>query len=232
MPTDTSHANPTLNGMCTAAAAALVCASGVCDPKGNVCGIELGDPGCGTTAQCIGGVCITTGPNTGKCEPCAGDISCEAPTPACNLTTNTCVQCTATNTTACTAVMVCNLLTNTCGGGGAVDGGVDSGVEAGLEAGTDSGMVVADAGEEAAPPDAAADAGGPDARADSGAPPVDAGEDAASPAADASDGGFVEGGGCSCKTAGAADDGPYEGAMGAALGGIGLLAARRRRRSA
>jgi LPXTG-motif cell wall-anchored protein len=126
-------------------------------------------------------------------------------------------------------MMVCNLLTNTCGGGSTLDAGVDAGKDAGL----DSGMMVADAGEDAAPPDAAADTGGPDARADSaGPPPVDGGEDSGSPAADASDAGYVEGGGCSCKTAGTGDDGETGGAMGAALGGLGLLLTRRRRKSA
>jgi MYXO-CTERM domain-containing protein len=128
--------------------------------------------------------------------------------------------------------MVCNLLTNTCGGG-TMDAGVDSGVDAGTDAGIDSGMVVADAGVDAGVLDAASDGGGPDARADSaGPPPVDGGEDSAFPAADAADGGYVEGGGCSCKTAGTGDDGATGGAMGAALGGIGLLLTRRRRKSA
>ena len=261
IPTDGPHTNPTLNGTCTAAAATLVCASGVCDPTGNVCGIELGDPGCTTTPECINGVCITTGPNTGKCEPCAGDISCEAPTPACDPTSNTCVQCTTTNGTACTGMTpvcsatdvcvqcvidancptgTCNPVTNTCTGG-TMDAGVDAGMEAGVDAGLDSGMVaeagvdssmVAEAGVDAGPIDAGADVSLPEASADSAAPPVDSGADTASPEADASDTGTVAGGGCSCKTAGTSDDTASGGAMRAALGGLGLMMARRRRKSA
>ncbi len=102
MPNDPKHTNPTLGGTCSAAGATLVCSSGVCDPNGNVCGIKLGDATCTLTTQCITGVCITSGTNSGKCEVCATDSNCSAPTPACNTTTNTCVQCTATDTTGCT----------------------------------------------------------------------------------------------------------------------------------
>ena len=116
MPSDPTHTNPTLGGTCTAAGATLVCVSGVCDPNGNVCGIKLGDATCSATSQCIAGVCITTGTNTGKCEGCASDVSCLAPTPACNTTTNTCVQCSATNGTECTGT------TPLCGPGDTVRG--------------------------------------------------------------------------------------------------------------
>jgi uncharacterized repeat protein (TIGR01451 family) len=101
-PNDPKHTNPTLGGTCNQAGAALVCVSGVCDPNGNVCGVKLGDGTCTATAECITGACITTGGNTGKCEPCASNANCVAPTPACNTTTNACVQCTATDTAACT----------------------------------------------------------------------------------------------------------------------------------
>jgi uncharacterized protein (TIGR03382 family) len=227
-----------------------------------VCGIELGDPGCTTTPECINGVCITTGPNTGKCEPCAGDISCEAPTPACDPTSNTCVQCTSTNGTACTGTTpfcsatevcvqcvtnancpsgTCNPLTNTCTGGtmdagvdagmeAGVDAGVEAGLDAGVDAGMDSGMVAMEAGVDAAPIDAGADVSLPEAGVDSGAPPVDSGPDTGSPEADASDTGTVAGGGCSCKAAGTSDDTASGGAMSAALGGLGLVMARRRRK--
>jgi Cys-rich repeat protein len=114
MPNDPKHTNPTLGGTCTAAGATLVCVSGVCDPNGNVCGIKLGDGTCTTTPECITGVCVTMGANSGKCELCGSDANCAAPTPACDTTTNTCVQCTTTNTTACSGnTPICGA-TDTC----------------------------------------------------------------------------------------------------------------------
>ena len=107
IPNDPGHTNPTLAGSCTAAAATLVCQSGLC-----------------------------------------------------NATLNTCVQCTSTNTSACTGS------TLLCGPTGSCVSEIDSGV---ADAGGDSGVITildagGDAGEKA---DASADAG--DASADSGA---------------------------------------------------------------
>ncbi len=106
---------PVPGGTCTATIGGRACVSGVCDPNGNVCGINLGDGTCATTSQCNAGVCVTTGPNTGDCEACGSDANCAAPTPACDGTTNTCVQCTVTNASACTgATPACSTATDTC----------------------------------------------------------------------------------------------------------------------
>ena len=144
MPTDGAHTNPTLNGMCTTAAATLVCQSGVCDTD-NKCGYKNGDGPCtgapnecrsgvcdtdgncgyangdgpctGTngTTVCCSAICATTGPNMGKCEPCTGDSMCASPTPACDTTKFTCVQCTASNSSACTGTTpLCNTTSETC----------------------------------------------------------------------------------------------------------------------
>jgi uncharacterized repeat protein (TIGR01451 family) len=70
LPTDASHTNPTLNGVCTAAAGLLVCTSGVCDTDSK-CGFAAGDGPC--TAQdgaavCRSGACSVAG----TCEPMGG----------------------------------------------------------------------------------------------------------------------------------------------------------------
>jgi MYXO-CTERM domain-containing protein len=61
MPTDPPHTSPTLNGTCTSAAGALVCASGVCDSD-NKCGYLNDDGPC--TAANGGVVC-----RSGVCDP-------------------------------------------------------------------------------------------------------------------------------------------------------------------
>ncbi|HEY3355698.1 MAG TPA: hypothetical protein VGQ83_20775, partial [Polyangia bacterium] len=91
LPTDAPHTSPTLDGTCTAAAAALVCVSAVCDPDGNVCGIKLGHGTCTATAQCLSGVCVLAGPQSGRCEQCATSTDCAAPTPVCDPATSACV---------------------------------------------------------------------------------------------------------------------------------------------
>jgi uncharacterized repeat protein (TIGR01451 family) len=101
-------------GVCTPINGARVCISGACDLNGNVCGVELGDGTCTVTNQCIAGVCIGTGSNTGHCEECATDTNCSTPTPACNTTTNACVQCTGTNSTACSGSTPACSPTDTC----------------------------------------------------------------------------------------------------------------------
>lgn len=64
MPSDADHTVPILNGKCTATAAALVCASGVCDPNDdlNECGIANGDGPCtiATPGVCRSGSCSLT----------------------------------------------------------------------------------------------------------------------------------------------------------------------------
>jgi MYXO-CTERM domain-containing protein len=86
MPSDAAHANPTLNGTCSAAAGALVCTSGVCDGADNKCGYANGDGTC--TAQnaakvCRSGVCGSDGkcgfPNAeGPCTAQNGATLCRS----------------------------------------------------------------------------------------------------------------------------------------------------------
>ncbi|HEY2388722.1 MAG TPA: hypothetical protein VGK30_17335 [Candidatus Binatia bacterium] len=71
IPSDPPHTSPTLNGTCTPAVGALVCASGVCDVSDNSCGFANGDGPCsqgnGATV-CRSGVCS----QNGDCEPAGG----------------------------------------------------------------------------------------------------------------------------------------------------------------
>jgi hypothetical protein len=80
VPSDPPHTNPTLNGVCTSGAGALVCVSAVCDTKDNECGYANGDGPC-TLANggvvCRSGACSTNG----TCEPAGGcdvDADCTA----------------------------------------------------------------------------------------------------------------------------------------------------------
>jgi hypothetical protein len=66
IPTDAPHTAPVLNGTCTAAAAVLVCASGVCDTVDNKCGYLNNDGPC--TAANAALVC-----RSGICDP---DLKC------------------------------------------------------------------------------------------------------------------------------------------------------------
>jgi hypothetical protein len=92
------------------------CASGACDPTDNECGIANGQS-CPTqgAAGCRSGACVASGPNAGKCEPCASDSNCSGDTPACSPTTSTCVDCTATNSSKCAGdVPLCDTSTSFC----------------------------------------------------------------------------------------------------------------------
>lgn len=92
VPTDPTHTGPTLNGTCTVAAGALVCASTVCDTNDNECGYANGDGPC-TAADgpidCRSGACSTNL----TCEPSGGcnvDADC-ATGKWCNETMHQCV---------------------------------------------------------------------------------------------------------------------------------------------
>ena len=81
IPVDGPHTGPTLNGTCSAAAATLVCVSGACDTKDNLCGYAYGDGPCtiadGPTVCRLGGC----SPNALVCVPsggCAVDADCAA----------------------------------------------------------------------------------------------------------------------------------------------------------
>jgi hypothetical protein len=92
IPTDSSHTSPTLNGTCTSAAGALVCQSGVCDPKNNECGYANGDGPCTSSngpLVCLSGACG----QSGNCVPkggCITNADCVSPASVCNTTTSTC----------------------------------------------------------------------------------------------------------------------------------------------
>src|SRR4029079_14742545 len=75
IPTDAPHVGPTLDGTCTAAAALLVCASGVCDVNDNACGYANSDGPCTAVTQatvCRSSVCD---PDL-KCGYADGDGPC------------------------------------------------------------------------------------------------------------------------------------------------------------
>lgn len=79
VPTDAAHTTPVLNGVCSTAAGALTCASGVCDTRDNKCGFDnLGSSSCtsGTAGTvCRSGLCSAAG----KCiatGSCADDADC------------------------------------------------------------------------------------------------------------------------------------------------------------
>jgi hypothetical protein len=110
IPNDPAH-----GGACSAQNASAVCASGACDASDNTCGIGLEHATCASTDQCTAGVCVLTGDNAGRCEPCVSDASCTGATPACNTTTNHCVACTGASHELCTGdAPLCNTSTNAC----------------------------------------------------------------------------------------------------------------------
>ncbi|HEY4121760.1 MAG TPA: hypothetical protein VGM56_28030 [Byssovorax sp.] len=116
--TDPGHSSPTLDGTCTDAAGALVCASAVCDTHDNGCGYANGDGPC-TAADggsvCRSTACATSGANAGSCVACTDDTTCSGATKVCDTTKNTCVQCTASDASACTgATPTCDTTTETC----------------------------------------------------------------------------------------------------------------------
>src|SRR5512140_2704373 len=53
MPSDPPHTGPVLNGICTFAAGALVCQSGVCDVADDRCGYANGDGPCSLVTGAI-----------------------------------------------------------------------------------------------------------------------------------------------------------------------------------
>lgn len=79
MPTDPPHANPTLNGICTANAATLVCTSGTCDTSDNKCGYANGDGPCtigNGSMVCRSGACSVNGTCLAAAGTCNVDADC------------------------------------------------------------------------------------------------------------------------------------------------------------
>jgi hypothetical protein len=77
--------------------------AGACQPK-----VANGQPVPGGTCApavaaraCVSTACVGSGTLAGTCEACATDANCSAPTPVCDTTTATCVQCTPAEAAAC-----------------------------------------------------------------------------------------------------------------------------------
>ncbi len=209
IPTDGPHTSPTLNGTCSAAAATLVCVSGVCDTVDNECGLVNGDGPCTVATGgtvCRSGACDANDMKCGLANgdgPCAGGAQCRSN--KCNAQM-VCVGCM--RDADCATSEVCDTVAGTCkpkplGGDGGMTG--DSGVPT-----KDSGVPTSDSGV---------------AFNDSGVPANDAGS------TPLEDDGSVAGGGLSCSV-GSLGMPPSSNALtgfaGLALA-IGALARRRRR---
>jgi MYXO-CTERM domain-containing protein len=91
IPTDLPHTNPTLAGLCTAAAGALVCTSAVCDTKDSECGFANGDGPCTAVDGPV--VCRSTACSTnGTCEPAGGcNVDADCAGGWCAEATHTCM---------------------------------------------------------------------------------------------------------------------------------------------
>lgn len=114
MPTYPNH-DPELNGVCTEAAAAKVCVSGVCDTQDNKCGYLIARGPCdadnGATV-CRSSVCDS---DTHVCVECNDDSECGGSTGACDTITHTCKQCTATSQFDCGgSTPVCDVSSGSC----------------------------------------------------------------------------------------------------------------------
>ncbi|HEX7665119.1 MAG TPA: hypothetical protein VF407_11425, partial [Polyangiaceae bacterium] len=207
MPTDTGHTTPTLDGKCSAAAAALVCGSGVCDADDKCgyendhgpCSADAGTADGGASASvCRSGVC------DGKDDKCgyqSGDGPCtpgdggavEACRSSLCASDDLCADCITDKD--CPTDQKC-LSNHTCSGGGEGDGGVSDGGVLG------DGGRIGDGGN-----------GGSDASL-----------------ADAGDDGRLEGGGCAMTTNGSNGDSPF--AIFGVVTTLGLAVIRRRKNAA
>jgi uncharacterized repeat protein (TIGR01451 family)/MYXO-CTERM domain-containing protein len=113
LPTDPPHTNPTLDGVCTAAAAALVCQSGACDTKDNLCGLTLGSGPCDASTGatvCRNGACDAA---AGVCG-CVTNADCSSAAPNCDAN-HACVGCTKdADCGGTTSGLVCDATTEAC----------------------------------------------------------------------------------------------------------------------
>ena len=118
LPSDPGHTTPVLDGKCTAEAAALVCISGVCDASDDKCGYTNGTGPCDATTGatvCRSTLCATDGANANLCVECLDTSNCSGTKPACDTTTNKCVQCTPTDSFLCIdTTPVCDTTSETC----------------------------------------------------------------------------------------------------------------------
>jgi hypothetical protein len=144
MPNEAGH-QPTLDGQCTTAAAAAVCASGVCDTADHACGYAAGSGPCtsgNAGTLCRSGSCSNAGlcVNAGTCiidSDCAADKWCNAGACAAKFANGTAIpivvghtpvldgHCTVPAATAVCISAVCDLGDDACGyanGNGSCDG--------------------------------------------------------------------------------------------------------------
>jgi hypothetical protein len=223
---------------CTVAAAG-VCRSGscsllgTCEPMGG-CNEDADCPSgqwCKETAHTCNAKLATLSPIPddpphtnptldAMCTPQAATLVCQSG--LCNTTTNTCVECTSSNTSACMGLTLLCGATGLCiagtpdGGvdGGSADAGGDSGTDAGTDAGvTDGGDAGIGAAGDGGPTDASADASG-DASDGATAEAGDDGGDDASEGSDATTQRDAAGGGSSSggsSSSGAGTSGELEG---------------------
>ncbi len=214
-----------VNGVCTLANGQRACLSGACDANGEVCGIQPGDGTCTNNAQCIAGTCAANG----TCELAGVDGGGNDGGPA-----------DASAGGGDSSGGDAGLADANGGDGQASDAGDDG--SAGSGDASDGGGS-ADGGEGDGGPDAAAldagtgDAGPRDAALDApsdgalgdGALGDGSSSDAATDAT-AEQGGLLEGGGCSCNTAGSAREAGMPGGIFAVFSLLGILVTRGRRR--
>ena len=100
LPKDPPHEDPTLDGNCSDAAGALVCASGVCDTRDDRCGFDDGIGPCTASdaaSVCRSGRCGATGNAKGTCVECTTNAHCSGTTPVCDRANGNCVECTSSD---------------------------------------------------------------------------------------------------------------------------------------
>ncbi len=187
----TNKACDAATGLCVACMTNTDCSHGVCDTANHTCQQCLDNTECSNPAPICG--------SSDTCRTCVSDPECQASSSghACS-PSGSCVQCTASNETACTGGRVCDVATATCVNA-AVDAGAEGGADAGTHTGHDAG--VTEAGVET------------EAGVDSGAAGNDASmEPDAGAEADASAG--FDSGSVATGDAGAASEGGTEGEAG------------------
>jgi uncharacterized repeat protein (TIGR01451 family)/MYXO-CTERM domain-containing protein len=224
-----------ISGICNPTNGARGCVSAACDTNGNVCGIKLGDGTCTVTAQCIAGVCA----GNGTCELAdAGGPDAAVPDAGPDASAPDASDAAAGDAGLADAGdgAVADAADGAPEDGAVADAANDAALDAGSDAASsdagDGGPADADADAAAdAASDAAADGGHPDAAADAASPDAgDAGNDAAMADAGEPQGGALEGGGCSCETAGSSRHAGMPGGIFALAAVAGILGKRRRRR--
>jgi hypothetical protein len=107
IPTVTGH-SPALTGVCSTAVATAVCASGVCDPNDNACGLANGDGSCASNEVCRSGACDSKDQTCGYLAgdgPCTTNDVCRAA--SCDVQTALCGTAMCTKDADCPAGDYC-----------------------------------------------------------------------------------------------------------------------------